>query len=218
MLYAAYGSNLHPERFKARAPSARFIATGEMRGWRLTFRGWSGRTFGAVATVEREQGAVVPCVLYDLRSPDDLRSLDMAEGWPRAYRTENVMVFAQSGDREHRFRCFTYIKNAGIEGWPSAEYLTVIRDGLRHHKLGLDHLSLALARLPATPPAREPGHVYRVTGDDVVADDWAFEPASRMCGERGCSNPAIKGGCGCGVSHCVWCCEVVKRWRKESKA
>ena len=45
-LYAAYGSNMHPEQMLQRAPHSPMAATGWLHGWRLTFAGadigWEG--------------------------------------------------------------------------------------------------------------------------------------------------------------------------------
>ena len=38
MLYAAYGSNLHPDRLKERVPSARLRGSSVLEGWGLRFR------------------------------------------------------------------------------------------------------------------------------------------------------------------------------------
>jgi len=37
MLYAAYGSNLHPDRLKQRVPSARLCGPSVVEGWGLRF-------------------------------------------------------------------------------------------------------------------------------------------------------------------------------------
>ena len=38
-LYAAYGSNMHPEQMLQRAPHSPMTGTGWLHGWRLTFAG-----------------------------------------------------------------------------------------------------------------------------------------------------------------------------------
>ncbi|WP_165715462.1 gamma-glutamylcyclotransferase family protein, partial [Mycobacterium tuberculosis] len=38
-LYAAYGSNMHPEQMLERAPHSPMAGTGWLPGWRLTFGG-----------------------------------------------------------------------------------------------------------------------------------------------------------------------------------
>src|ERR1700710_1130312 len=45
-IYAAYGSNMHPEQMLQRAPHSPMAGTGWLEGWRLTFGGadigWEG--------------------------------------------------------------------------------------------------------------------------------------------------------------------------------
>src|SRR6476660_7297915 len=45
-IYAAYGSNMHPEQMLLRCPHSPMSGTGWLRGWRLTFSGedlgWEG--------------------------------------------------------------------------------------------------------------------------------------------------------------------------------
>jgi hypothetical protein len=38
-IYAAYGSNMHPEQMLERAPHSPMAGTGWLHGWRLTFGG-----------------------------------------------------------------------------------------------------------------------------------------------------------------------------------
>ena len=50
-LYAAYGSNMHPEQMLERAPHSPMAGTGWLHGWRLTFGGEDLGWEGALATV-----------------------------------------------------------------------------------------------------------------------------------------------------------------------
>ena len=38
-IYAAYGSNMHPDQMAERAPHSPMAGTGWLHGWRLTFGG-----------------------------------------------------------------------------------------------------------------------------------------------------------------------------------
>lgn len=78
-MYAAYGSNMHPEQMLARAPHSPMAGTGWLRGWRLTFCGGELGWEGALATVVEDPGSRVFVVLYDL-SEDDEPGLDRWEG------------------------------------------------------------------------------------------------------------------------------------------
>ena len=53
-LYAAYGSNMHPEQMLQRAPHSPMAATGWLHGWRLTFAGADIGWEGALATLGYE--------------------------------------------------------------------------------------------------------------------------------------------------------------------
>ena len=52
-LYAAYGSNMHPEQMLQRAPHSPMAGTGWLHGWRLTFGGEDIGWEGALATSSR---------------------------------------------------------------------------------------------------------------------------------------------------------------------
>ena len=52
-IYAAYGSNMHPEQMLQRAPHSPMAGTGWLHGWRLTFGGEDIGWEGALATAGR---------------------------------------------------------------------------------------------------------------------------------------------------------------------
>lgn len=78
-LYAAYGTNMHPDQMTTRAPHSPFAGTGWLEGWRLTFAGDDPTWEGAVATVVEDRDSRVFVVLYDVPDEDAL-SLDRWEG------------------------------------------------------------------------------------------------------------------------------------------
>ena len=69
-LYAAYGSNMHPEQMQQRAPHSPMPGTGWLHGWRLTFGGEDIGWDGALATVVEDPTSKVFVVLYDMTSAD----------------------------------------------------------------------------------------------------------------------------------------------------
>lgn len=85
MLYFAYGSNMSMEQMMMRCPTARAVATAQLRGWRLCERKY--------ADIERKPGERVDGVLYSMR-PADFRALDRYEGRPRVYERRNATVWA----------------------------------------------------------------------------------------------------------------------------
>lgn len=101
--YAAYGSNLNLFQMEQRCPTARVAGSDILTGWRLRFRGRTGR---GVATIERAEGGTVPLLIFMVQ-PEDEISLDRYEGFPRLYRKEEVDVYVDG----KRVTAFIYIMN-----------------------------------------------------------------------------------------------------------
>jgi hypothetical protein len=78
-IYAAYGSNMHPEQMLERAPHSPMAGTGWLHGWRLTFAGEDIGWEGALATLVEDPDSSVFVVLYDM-TPADEETLDRWEG------------------------------------------------------------------------------------------------------------------------------------------
>ena len=78
-LYAAYGSNMHPEQMLQRAPHSPMAGTGWLHGWRLTFGGEDIGWEGALATIVEDPDSKVFVVLYDMTKEDE-KNLDRWEG------------------------------------------------------------------------------------------------------------------------------------------
>jgi hypothetical protein len=127
-LYAAYGSNLDPERMALRAPHSPLQGTGWLVGWRLTFGGedvsWEGALATVVEDVENPAGQQVYVALYDL-TPADEDSLDKWEGVDIGlFRKIRVRVQTLDGD----LAAWIYVLDAYEGGLPSARYLGMIAD------------------------------------------------------------------------------------------
>ena len=123
-LYAAYGSNLDPERMMLRAPHSPLQGTGWLEGWRLTFGGEDVSLEGALGTVVEDVGHRVYVALYDLH-PADEKTLDEWEGaeiglWNKI----RVRVSALDGD----VTAWIYVLDAYEGGLPSARYLGMLAD------------------------------------------------------------------------------------------
>ena len=131
--YIAYGSNMNVEQMGWRCPDAEVIGTGELIGWKLTFRG-NGRC--GVANIEPEAGSSVPVVLWNI-SPRDERNLDVYEGFPHLYIKEYVDVPYKG----RKVKGMAYIMTGGhrISG-PNGSYLSTIAEGYDH--FGIDASNL----------------------------------------------------------------------------
>ena len=131
--YIAYGSNMNVEQMGWRCPDAEVIGTGELIGWKLTFRG-NGRC--GVANIEPEAGSSVPVVLWNI-SPRDERNLDVYEGFPHLYIKEYVDVTY----RGRKVKGMAYIMTDGhrISG-PNGSYLSTIAEGYDHFGIDVSNL------------------------------------------------------------------------------
>jgi gamma-glutamylcyclotransferase (GGCT)/AIG2-like uncharacterized protein YtfP len=123
-LYAAYGSNLDPERMADRAPHSPLQGNGWLEGWRLTFGGEDVSWEGPLGTVVEDAGHRVFVALYDVH-PQDEKVLDEWEGvaiglWNKI----RVRISTLDGD----VTAWIYVLNAYEGGVPSARYLGMLAE------------------------------------------------------------------------------------------
>lgn len=135
-MYAAYGSNMHPEQMLQRAPHSPLAGTGWLNGWRLAFCGdgdigWDG----ALASVVEDPESRVFVVLYDVPD-DDEPALDRWEGSEIGlHRKIKVRVDLEGptldgahGSSPEPVLAWLYVMDAFEGGLPSARYLGVMAD------------------------------------------------------------------------------------------
>jgi hypothetical protein len=123
-LYAAYGSNLDPERMAIRAPHSPLRGSGWLQGWRLTFGGEDVSWEGPLGTVVEDPGHQVYVALYDL-TDTDVETLDKWEGVDIGlFRKIRVRVQTLDGD----VAAWIYVLDAYEGGLPSARYLGMLAD------------------------------------------------------------------------------------------
>ena len=82
-LYFAYGSNMFEERLKKRTPSSKFVGTGVLNNYCLTFhkRGDDG---SGKCTIEYSQLDEVYGVLFKINKDEECK-LDKCEGFPKGH-------------------------------------------------------------------------------------------------------------------------------------
>lgn len=121
-LYAAYASNLHPDRMAKRAPHSPLRGTGWVQGWRLTFggeeRGWDG----ALATLVEDAGSQVFVALYDLHSTDE----DQLDEWEGLDIGLHVKVRLRVATLDGEQVAWAYVLDDYEGGLPSAFYLEML--------------------------------------------------------------------------------------------
>jgi len=123
-IYIAYGSNMNLEQMAHRCKTAKVLGNAKLNGYKLLFRGNDG---GAVGTIEKEKGASVPVVVWEIE-PADEAALDRYEGYPTFYRKEMVKIRFDGKWQE----VMVYIMNAGRPlGVPSRYYYETILEGYK---------------------------------------------------------------------------------------
>jgi hypothetical protein len=123
-LYAAFGSNLDPERMLERCPHSPRAGVGWLDGWRLTFGGEELSWEGPMAMLVQQPDSKVFVALYEL-SPHDVASLDSWEGTDTGvHRTIHVRISTLDGD----VLAFVYVLDGYEGGLPTARYLGMLAD------------------------------------------------------------------------------------------
>ena len=121
-LYAAYGTNLDPERMAERCPHSPLHGTGWLQGWRMTFGGEEHGWDGALATIVEDPFEQVFVSVYDVTTEDESH----LDGWESAdsglYRKTKVRVSTMNDE----LVVWTYVLDAFEGGLPSASYLGVL--------------------------------------------------------------------------------------------
>lgn len=138
MLVFAYGSNMDDAQLKKRCPNAAFVGIAALRGYQLCFPRLSKNRGCGVSSVIRAVGHDVWGVVHRLNN-EDLASLDREEGFrsdrpadKNGYNRIPVSV-EMNGVPTH---VETYIAVATANPPPpTREYLDLIRNGARHHRL-----------------------------------------------------------------------------------
>jgi hypothetical protein len=121
-LYAAYGSNLDPQRMAERAPASPVYGTGWLRGWRLTFAGEELGWGGAMATVVEDERESVFVMLYDVPAMDE-QFLDVWEDLDLGlWRKIRVRVHTLDGEP----LAWLYVLDAYEGGLPSKQHVEII--------------------------------------------------------------------------------------------
>ena len=158
MLYAAYGSNLHPRRLRERIAAARLVGTSFLREYTLRFHKRGMDRSAKCGLAGCGQGAHV--AVYEI-DDGDKRKLDRIEGVGRGYDAGDVLVpgfgicctyFASESYIDERLQPFDW-------------YLEMVLLGCREHGFPAAY-SERIAALPAiedTDPERRRSN-WRIVG------------------------------------------------------
>ncbi len=148
-LYAAYGSNMDPQRMMERCPHSPLRTTGWLLGWRLTFGGEDLGWDGALATIVEDPIEQVFVAVYDVTDEDEA-ALDSWESADTGlYRKTRVRVTTMLGEQV----AWTYVLDAYEGGLPSASYVGILAEAAEAADAPADYVEALRAR-----PCRSIGH------------------------------------------------------------
>jgi len=166
-LYFAFGSNLSSERIRVQNPSAKFLTTARLKGYRLNFDSYSTRWRGSPATITQTDNPTdrVYGVLWEL-DLEHLQTLDDQEGVanevyhrltlpvaPCTVALGAVQHCQNEDNYEGIVEVLTYqltpkrlaLARGQGDSRPSLAYKSVILKGAREHKLPKSYLDELVA-------------------------------------------------------------------------
>ena len=107
LYYFAYGSNMNPERVKARGLNYSQVLSGQLSGYELSFNKYSAKREGSAANITRKKDAVTEGVLYLLSGEEQIIQMDPFEGFPDHYTRELLSIATKS----EPVKAWVYIAN-----------------------------------------------------------------------------------------------------------
>lgn len=182
MLYAAYGSNLHPVRLVRRTPSAELLGARFVPGWQLTFHKRSPDRSGKCMVTPCGSGIFV--AVYDIDEAEK-QVLDEIEGVGNGYRDDRINV-PDFG------RCRTYLPQ---DDWidttlrPWDWYRDLVWLGCRYHGFPAAYCdAIASVTAPFDPDSgrrRVNEHIIAALGNDAGTARCADRNSGTASASRG---------------------------------
>jgi len=145
MLYAAYGSNLHPLRLAARIPSARLVTTSFLPNWTLHFHKLSKDGSGKCNIFSGSGG--IHIAIFDI-SVDDKLALDKIEGLGSGY-SEVLLQVPGVGDCMSYTAQETHVDDSLV---PYDWYKELVLMGARAHSFPDNYLN----QISSCPTRKDP--------------------------------------------------------------
>ena len=128
MYYFAYGSNINRDQMLDRCLDSKPMFLAILPNYKMVFVHASRKWRGGVASIKRFRGERVIGAIYEI-SEQNLRQLDIYEGYPNACDRVKIRVFDKDGKS---VEAVTYIKAVqSEEAPPSQEYLAIIQQGYK---------------------------------------------------------------------------------------
>ncbi|MEE4303974.1 MAG: gamma-glutamylcyclotransferase family protein [Wenzhouxiangella sp.] len=154
-VYLAYGSNLHPRRLEARVGAVEFLGAVRLSGWSLQFdkRGGDGSAKANLRAAP-DTGHVAYAAAYRLQR-DQIRLLDVFEGWGHGYETLPIAV-RLDGEEVQAFTYLAPTQWLSDDLLPFDWYADLIVAGARFHRFDTSYV-----RKIAAQPAKRDRDLHR---------------------------------------------------------
>lgn len=113
---------------KRRCPTATILATANLKGYELLFK---GSLTGSYLTIEKNESGSVPVAIWEVNPADEL-ALDRYEGYPNFYYKQNIKLTCKGirTGKRRTITAFAYIMHEDRPiGIPSEFYLRTCLDG-----------------------------------------------------------------------------------------
>jgi len=130
ILYFAYGSNLSISQMKRRCSSSKIVRKGMLKNHDLAFTKYSSGWAGGVADVVKQKNKNVWGLLYSI-SYEDLKKLDMYEGYPNSYSRKLVSINCMNAITKNVW-VYYVVKRSNHEA-PSKKYLGIIKTAAHNY-------------------------------------------------------------------------------------
>lgn len=140
--YLAYGSNLNIDQMSRRCHDSKKVGTATINGYRLLFKGAPERSF---LTIEKDETRNVPVGVWEV-SEDDIRYLDMYEGYPTFYYKKDLEITYEDIDGSSKtVNSFVYIMHESNRiGMPTKQYMKTCLQGYKDFSFDRKYLDEAL--------------------------------------------------------------------------
>nr|DAD82373.1 MAG TPA: GGCT-like protein [Siphoviridae sp. ctF7F8] len=115
---------------KRRCPTATILATANLKGYELLFK---GSLTGSYLTIEKNESGSVPVAIWEVNPADEL-ALDRYEGYPNFYYKQNIKLTCKGirTGKKRTITAFAYIMHEDRPiGIPSEFYLRTCLDGYK---------------------------------------------------------------------------------------
>ena len=136
-LFAAYATGVNRAEMAKHCPTAKLIGTTELKNYILAFRGSKA---GAVATIEKAKGGIVPALLWEISFQDEV-AIDRWIGVPELYRKATIKIRRDGSPLD----VLIYILISGKpQNKPSAFYYSTLLEGYKAAGFDADILKAAV--------------------------------------------------------------------------